>query len=83
MTESQDQKQITPKHLWVVGVIAILWNSMGAFDYLMTKTQNEGYLAQFTPEQLEFFLGFPIWVSAGWGLAVWGAVLGSILLVMG
>ena len=72
----------TPWHLWVVGVLAVLWNSMGAFDYLMTQTQNEGYMSQFTPEQLEYFYGFPAWVVACWAMAVWGGVLGAVLLLL-
>ena len=72
----------TPKHLWIVGVLALLWNAMGAFDYLMTQTQNEAYMGQFTPEQLEFFYGFPTWLVAFWALAVWGSVAGSVLLLM-
>ncbi len=30
----------TPWHLWLTGVSALLWNSMGALDYFMTQTQN-------------------------------------------
>ena len=72
----------TPKHLWVIGIVTLLWNAMGAFDYLMTQTLNESYMSQFTPEQLEFFTGFPSWVVALWAIAVWGGVLGSILLLL-
>lgn len=72
----------TPIHLWIVGGATLLWNAVGAFDYVMTQTQNEGYMSQFTAEQLEFFYGFPTWVVAFWALAVWGGVLGSILLLM-
>jgi len=72
----------TPWHLWVVGVLAVLWNSMGAFDYLMTQTRNEGYMSDYTPEQLEYFYGFPTWVVAFWAIAVWGGVLGAVLLVI-
>lgn len=71
----------TPWHLWVIGVLALLWNGMGAFDYLMTETQNESYMSRFTPEQLEFFYGFPTWVVALWAIAVWGGVLGALLLL--
>ena len=71
----------TPRHLWVVGVLGTLWNSVGAFDYLMTETKNEAYMGQFTPEQLEYFYGFPAWVVAFWALAVWGGVLGTLLLL--
>jgi hypothetical protein len=68
--------------LWIVGVVTLLWNAMGAFDYLMTQTKNEAYMANFTPEQLEYFYGFPAWVVACWAIAVWGGVLGSILLLL-
>ncbi len=71
-----------PWHLWVVGILGALWNSVGAFDYLATQTQNESYMSQFTPEQLEFFYGFPTWVVAFWALAVWGGVLGVVLLLL-
>lgn len=72
----------TPKHLWIVGIVSLLWNAGGAFDYLMTQTQNEGYMSRFTPEQLEFFYGFPMWVESAWAIAVWGAVAGSVLLLL-
>ena len=72
----------TPRHVWIIGVLALLWNAMGAFDYLMTQTHNESYMANFTPEQLEFFYGFPTWLVALWAIAVWGGVLGAILLLM-
>ncbi len=72
----------TPWHLWVVGVVALVWSSGGAYDYVMTQTQNEAYMSNFTPEQLEFFYGFPTWVVAAWAMAVWGGVLGSILLLL-
>ena len=42
-----------PWHLWAVGIVGLLWSAMGAFDYLMTQTENESYMARFTPEQLE------------------------------
>lgn len=71
-----------PWHLWVVGILALLWNCVGAFDYLMTQTQNEAYMAQFTPEQLDFFYGFPVWVVALWALSVWGSLLASVLLIL-
>lgn len=72
----------TPWHLWLVGVLALLWNGIGAFDYLMTQTRNASYMSQFTPEQLAYFYAFPSWVVSSWALSVWGAVLGSVLLLL-
>lgn len=72
----------TPWHLWVVGVVTLLWNSMGALDYTMTQTQNEMYMGAFTPEQLAYFYSFPAWSVACWAIGVWFSVLGSILLLL-
>lgn len=72
----------TPWHFWVIGILLLAWNAMGALDYVMTQTANEAYMAQFSEEQLAYFYGFPIWVVALWAISVWGAVLGSILLLL-
>lgn len=72
----------TPWHLWVVGVLALLWNGFGGFDYVMTQTRNEGYLAQFTEAQRAYFESFPMWMEAVWAIGVWGGVLASILLLL-
>ncbi len=82
MTTAAASRTPTPLHLWIVGILALLWNAMGAFDYLMTQTRNASYMSRFTPEQLEFYSGFPVWVDATWAIAVWGAVAGSVLLLL-
>ena len=78
---NETEVERTPRHLWVIGVVALLWNAMGAMDYVMTQTRNEEYMSNFTPEQLSFFYGFPVWVDAAWAIAVWGGVLGALLLL--
>ena len=74
----------TPWHLWTVGVISLLWNSFGAFDYTMTNMQGEAYLKanEYSAEQIAYFTSFPVWAVALWAVGVWGAVLGSILLLL-
>jgi hypothetical protein len=75
----------TPAHLWIVGVLSLLWNAFGAYDYLMTRMHNMEYLSQMggDPQRmLDYIESMPIWSQAGWGLGVWGAVLGSVLLLM-
>ena len=72
----------TPVHLWIVGILALLWNAMGAFDYLATKLQLDFYMSQFSEQQLEYFYGFPKLMTACWAFAVWGAVAGSIGLLL-
>ena len=76
----------TPVHLWFVGVLSLLWNCFGAYDYFMTRTRNMEYLSSMpglTPEQILAYVdSFPLWAQAAWGFGVWGALLGSILLLM-
>lgn len=72
----------TPLHLWIVGVVSLLWNSVGAFDYLATKLRLDFYMSQFSEAQLDYFYGFPAWFTVFWALGVWGAVLGSLALLL-
>jgi hypothetical protein len=71
-----------PRHLWIVGVLAVLWNAMGAFDFSATQLRYGPYMSGFTPEQLAYFYAFPGWAVAAWGIAVWSALLGSICLLL-
>jgi uncharacterized membrane protein len=72
----------TPWHLWAVGIVSLLWNAMGGVDYTLTHMHNPSYLKQFTPEQLAYFDQFPVWATSSWALGVWGAIAGSILLLL-
>jgi hypothetical protein len=72
----------TPVHLWIVGVLAVLWNAIGCFDYFATQTKLESYMSQFTPQQLEYFYSFPAWADAGWAIGVWGSLLAAIGLLL-
>lgn len=72
----------TPVHLWIVGILALLWNLVGAFDFTATQLNLEFYLEGFSDEQLLYFFSFPLWIVIAWGLAVWMAVFGSVALLM-
>lgn len=74
----------TPKHLWLVGILSLLWNAFGAADYTMSEL---GSLAWFEmmglgTEELAWVRSFPTWSVAAWAVGVWGSVLGSILLLL-
>lgn len=82
MTDTMRLTRATPWHLWAVGVVALLWNGYGGYDYVMTQTNNAAYLAQFTAEQRAYFDSFPLWMEAVWAIGVWGGVLGAVLLLL-
>ena len=77
----------TPVHLWIVGVLALLWNGFGCYDYLMTKTRGADYVRSMMPGAdadaiMAYVNGLPIWATAAWAFGVWGGLLGSILLLV-
>ncbi len=74
----------TPWHLWAVGILGLLWNAYGGFDYFMSKTRGDAYLQSvgMTPEQIAHFNAMPSWMTVVWAVGVWGALLGAVLLLM-
>jgi hypothetical protein len=72
----------TPTHLWIVGIVSTLWNAFGTLDYTMTQTKNVAWLSQITAEQRAWIESAPVWAEAAWAFGVWGALAGSILLLM-
>jgi hypothetical protein len=77
----------TPVHVWIVGILSLLFNAFGCYDYLMTRMRNTEYLAKMMPKvdpnaMLAWIDGFPIYAQIGWGLGVWGGLLASILLLL-
>jgi len=72
----------TPAHLWIVGILSLLWNAVGAYDYSATRLRVESYLANFSPEQVDYFTNIPTWMGVAWALGVWGAFFGSLALLL-
>ncbi|MFC5343864.1 hypothetical protein ACETK8_12190 [Brevundimonas staleyi] len=74
----------TPWHLWLVGGLSLLWNGFGAYDFIMTNTQGEAYMraSGMTQPMIDYFLAMPDWMYAPWIAGVWGAVAGSVLLLL-
>ena len=74
----------TPWHVWLVGVIAVLFNSIGVIDFVMSMTRGEAYMASvgMTPEQIAHYLGMPGWMTPVWAVGVFGAFLASIGLLL-
>lgn len=72
----------TPVHLWIVGILSLLWNGFGCFDYFMTETANQAYLAKMPPDAIAYTNALPAWLIAFWAIGVWGGLAGSVLLLM-
>ena len=73
-----------PWHFWLIAVIAVLWNGYGAYDYTMSQLHGDAYYHQMhmTEAQIAYMHAYPAWMVAVWAIGVWGAVLGSVLLLL-
>ncbi|WP_235523768.1 hypothetical protein [Caulobacter sp. Root487D2Y] len=74
----------TPWHLWLVGVVAVLFNAIGVFDFVMSMTRGAAYMASagMTPAQIEHYQQMPAWMTVDWAVGVFGAFLGSVLILL-
>jgi hypothetical protein len=76
-----------PAHLWAVGILALLWNAIGCYDYTMTRMRDVEYFEHMMPGTdanavLAYIDSFPIWAQSGWALGVWGGLVGAALLLL-
>jgi len=78
-TTAQDR---APAHLWIVGILALLWNGYACYEYLMTNLRNPAFMARIPADQLAFMDSLPSWLTAFWALGVWGGLAGAILLLI-
>jgi hypothetical protein len=81
----QAQGARAPMHLWIVGLLSLIWNGFGCTDYLMTRMRSLEWMAQSGGDpkaMLAWIDGFPFYAQLGWGLGVWMGLAGSVLLLM-
>lgn len=71
-----------PTHLWIVGILSLLWNLMGFVDFTATNLKVEAWVKLLTPEMLAYVAAIPAWAIVAWGLGAWGACAGSIGLLL-
>ncbi len=71
-----------PIWFWIVSVIALIWNSMGVYHYLIQAYDTESYRAMYTQEQLEIVANMPAWITAAFAISVFGGALAAIGLLL-
>lgn len=76
----------TPWHIWVVGLLSLIWHAGGAIDYTLSHLRPAFYIAMIPedirPAMLAYLDSYPAWATAAWAFGVWGAVLGSLLILL-
>lgn len=71
-----------PVWFWVVGVVALLWNLMGAMAYIGQAYMTDEVKAALPADQQALLENIPAWATAAFAIAVWGGVLGCIALLL-
>ena len=74
------------KSFLIIGILALLWNIMGLFQFIMAAfmqdTMLETYSETYTDQQMELFLNTPSWYYVVFGICTITGVLASIALVV-
>lgn len=67
---------------WIIGIIALLWNAMGVYNYLIQAYQTEAYTSSVNEAQLALMESMPSWNTALFAIAVFSGLIGTILMLM-
>ncbi|MDE3740404.1 hypothetical protein [Maribacter polysaccharolyticus] len=76
------EKVKVPVWYWIVSIIALIWNLLGAMAYLSQAFITDELKATMTAEQVTLMENTPAWATAAFAFAVWGGVLGCIGLLV-
>jgi hypothetical protein len=71
----------TPWHLWLVGVLSLLWNAIGGWQIWLKLSGNAGYWNALTAEESAYLAAAPLWTDVAASVAVIAGVLGALLLL--
>jgi len=54
---------------WAIALSALIWNTMGAYMYIIQKYKTEAFESQYSPQQLEIIYNMPAWATGSIALA--------------
>lgn len=65
---------------WVIAAVALIWNLMGAMNYVMQM--NADAVASMPETHRAIIDGRPAWATGGFAIGVFGGALGALLLLL-
>jgi len=71
-----------PAWFWIVAVLMLLWNGVGAMAYIGEAMLPAEALQALPEGQRILILGRPAWATAAYAVAVFGGVAGCLLLMI-
>lgn len=70
-----------PKHLLLVGIIALIWNLVGVAMFWMQISMGAEQLTELTEAQRRVYEATPVWLNLAFAVGVFAGVLGAIGLL--
>lgn len=74
------------KSFLIIGILALLWNIMGLFQFILAAFMQdimlETYRETYTAQQMELFLNTPTWYYVVFGICTITGVAASIALLL-
>lgn len=68
---------------WVIAALFLLWNAFGCYLYLAEATMTDAqYVEVHGAAMAEVRHLYPVWAMAAFAVAVWGGLLGAVLLML-
>ncbi|MBC7987279.1 MAG: hypothetical protein H7X93_11525 [Sphingomonadaceae bacterium] len=67
---------------WIVGIVALLWNGFGLYNFYLTMVRDPVAMAQASPEMIALIDAAPEWRMILWGACVFLGVLAAIALLL-
>jgi hypothetical protein len=75
----EEARPKAPWHLWVVGVLSLLWNASGAWVIMSAQS---GATMDMDPREIAYYAEQPQWLAALSDIALIAAVLAAIALLL-
>jgi hypothetical protein len=80
MSQHKSEAKVrTPWHLWVVGIVSLLWYVAGAYTIQMAQL---GRLPHLSPDEIAYYAAKPAWLIVITAISTYGSALASALLLL-
>ncbi len=79
---SEGNASAAPKWLFVIGLLAFVWNLMGVAAYIMQVNMTPEDLAALPEAHRAMIDATPAWATGAFAVAVFGGALGSLFLML-
>ncbi len=79
MSEAKGRQ--VPNWFWIVAILAMLWEAVGCYFYLMQVRMGPAELSALPKAQADAFAGMATWQWSVFAIAVWSGLAGAVALL--